>query len=218
MAYVDNRTGRSQRATVMVAVALIQGAAIIALVNGLAVKIFDRPEQIRTSGAQMPLEPPPKPEPPRPIEKQIIDRPVTQTIDTIPINTGPVIGTIPIGPTVIGDPPPVEIVQPDPPRPPVFTPQRAKPRGNPGDWVSANDYPTRDLREGNQGVTGFRLTVGIDGRAQSCSVTHSSGFAGLDEATCRNLLRRARFDPAKDGSGNPVASEYASNIRWVIPD
>ena len=41
--------------------------------------------------------------------------------------------------------------------------------------------------------------------------------AGLDRATCDNVARRARFEPATDASGANVAGSYANNIRWVIP-
>jgi protein TonB len=52
----------------------------------------------------------------------------------------------------------------------------------------------------------------------SCTVTASSGFPGLDRATCDNVSRRAHFEPATDGSGAKVPSSYANKIRWVIPD
>ena len=101
---------------------------------------------------------------------------------------------------------------------PLFTPRAARPIGNPASWVSTNDYPARDLREGNQGTTGFALTVGTDGRVVACQVARSSGFPGLDKATCDALSRRARFTPASDANGAKVTGRYASSIRWVIPD
>jgi protein TonB len=61
------------------------------------------------------------------------------------------------------------------------------------------------------------LLIGSDGRVESCVVTQSSGFAGLDEATCRNLARRGRFDAATDESGSRVAGSFSGSIRWEIP-
>jgi protein TonB len=49
-------------------------------------------------------------------------------------------------------------------------------------------------------------------------VTGSSGSSALDQATCRLLSRRARYTPAKDSSGNPVADTDAGSIRWVLPE
>jgi len=208
----------------MVAVALLQGAAFIALVNGLAVRFTKDPPLPNPEGQQitMPLPPPPiLPDGPKDDVKPTRDRDIPQTRTTIddgqdryrPPETpaGPTGNTGQTsGQTTIADPVP----QPPPPLPPAG----ARPMGRSGDWVTTNDYPARDLREGNQGITGFRLTIGTDGRVQACTVTRSSGFRGLDDATCRNLTRRARFKPATDGNGTPVVGEYANNIRWVIPD
>mgnify|MGYP002148087180 CR=1 FL=1 len=58
---------------------------------------------------------------------------------------------------------------------------------------------------------------GPDGRVTSCDITSSSGSPDLDEATCSNVTRRARFTPAMDGEGNPTSGSYSNGIRWVIP-
>ena len=75
----------------------------------------------------------------------------------------------------------------------------------------------RDRREEREGVTGFRVTIGTDGKVVDCQITKSSGSPDLDEATCANVRRRARFTPATDGEGNPTTGSYANAIRWVIP-
>jgi protein TonB len=59
--------------------------------------------------------------------------------------------------------------------------------------------------------------VGPDGRVQSCTVTSSSGHADLDDATCKNIQRRARFDPALDSNGQPTSGSWSSRVRWQIP-
>ena len=59
---------------------------------------------------------------------------------------------------------------------------------------------------------GFR-----DGRVTSCEVTGSSGNSALDQAACRNLQRRGRFEPALDRDGNPVASTYTKRVTWRLP-
>jgi protein TonB len=40
-------------------------------------------------------------------------------------------------------------------------------------------------------VTGFRLTIGTDGKVSDCQVTKSSGSAELDKTTCDLMRRRA---------------------------
>lgn len=79
------------------------------------------------------------------------------------------------------------------------------------------DYPPRALRERMEGSVGFQLEVGANGRATDCTITQSSGYAVLDERTCRSLMRRARFIPALDDEGYPTAGRYVSSVRWTIP-
>ena len=93
-----------------------------------------------------------------------------------------------------------------------------EPRGNPGRWATPNDYPSRALREEREGVASFTVTVDTDGRVTSCRITRSSGHDDLDEATCKNIERRARFRPATDGNGQETTGTWSSSVRWQIPD
>ena len=84
--------------------------------------------------------------------------------------------------------------------------------------MTDNDYPGGALRRGEQGVTGFSLTIGPDGRARDCVVTRTSGSVDLDRATCAKVSARARFAPAMDSGGSGVAATYANTIRWQVPN
>lgn len=217
MSYLD-RKHTSHRTATIIAVAVVEAAAIFAVVRGLTVSFTRDPAPPRLEAEQIYLPPPPVPTPhPAPSAQ-----PSHQPQHIIParndLATGP---TIPIGPVPVPSASPVPMATPEPfiePSKPQFTPRAARPVGRPSGWVTSNDYPSRDLREGNSGVTGFRLNIGSDGRVLSCAVTSSSGFPGLDRATCDNLVRRARFEPASDGSGAKVAGTYSNNIHWVIPE
>ena len=215
MAYIDQRTGRNQRVAAISVVAILQGAAIVALINGLAVHWREQAPLERTEAEQIKLEPIPIPPPPKnPIEQKTrIDNPKPQ-LPPITDDFRYVPPPIPAQP----DPVPTQAYNPPPPpQPPMAQPRAPKPKNAPSGWATPNDYPSRDLREGNQGVTEFKLAVGVDGKVQSCTVTASSGFPGLDKATCDNVSRRARFEPATDGSGNRVTGTYSNRIRWEIP-
>jgi protein TonB len=96
-------------------------------------------------------------------------------------------------------------------------PAIATPLGHPGDWATADDYPPSDLRLTHEGTSRFSLVVGTDGRVTACAITRSSGWPGLDGATCRLVTKRARFRAATDGAGAKVPGNYASAIRWMIP-
>ena len=110
------------------------------------------------------------------------------------------------------------VALPPPPAPPRSGKERsATPTGNPGEWVTADDYPLGALRAEVQGTTAFRLMIGTDGRVTACTITVSSGSPELDEATCRLVTQRAVFSPALNRKGKAVEGSYSSRIRWVIP-
>jgi TonB family protein len=88
---------------------------------------------------------------------------------------------------------------------------------DPGRWVSNGDYPAAAIKNGEQGITGFRLDVDEEGGVTGCTVTSSSGSALLDETACTLLRSRAHFEPARK-RGRRVASAYNSRFRWVLPD
>ncbi|MES2444625.1 MAG: energy transducer TonB [Pseudomonadota bacterium] len=88
---------------------------------------------------------------------------------------------------------------------------------SPGSWVVSDDYPASALRAEQSGTVNFRLEVDGAGRVTACEVTGSSGSQILDTTTCSLMRRRARFVPARGPTGEPVASSYASRMRWEIP-
>lgn len=84
-------------------------------------------------------------------------------------------------------------------------------------WITASDYPPLALRLGVEGPVAYRLEVDAAGKVTGCTVTVSSGQAALDQPTCDLLMQRAHFAAAIDASGVPVASSYASRVRWKLP-
>ena len=107
---------------------------------------------------------------------------------------------------------------PAPPPPPSGKERPPRPAGDPGRWVTNDDYPAEAVRNEQHGTTGFRLTIDTNGKIIGCDITSSSGFASLDETTCRVITRRARFSPALDKKGKPITGTWASRFRWVLQD
>ena len=225
MAYTD-RTSGAQRTGVMITVALLHGAAAVGLLAAFAGGIIHiTPPKRLPIKWFMPVDPP-TPEPTAaPTSKPLThdrERDVTaptrpidlggDTIRDIGVGTGPTISLLPDGGGIDLGPAPT-------PSPSAsFAPIAVRPLGRPGLWVTDNDYPSGALRRGEQGVTGFNLTIGPDGRVRDCVVTRTSGSAELDRATCAKVSARARFAPAMDSSGSAVAATYANTIRWQIPN
>jgi len=96
----------------------------------------------------------------------------------------------------------------------------AIPRGNPGSWLTDDDYPPRAHREGRVGTTRVSAAINDTGRLFNCVVRQSSGSPDLDDAVCRNVLRRARFKPATDEAGRPISDPtgLAMLVHWTMPD
>lgn len=114
---------------------------------------------------------------------------------------------------------PLEATPPPAPPPPVATiRRRVMPLGDWQAWLSHRDYPKSALEAREQGTTGFRLYVGVDGRVARCEITSSSGSAALDARTCELLKKRARFSPAYSLEAKPEPGVWASRFRWQLPE
>lgn len=92
----------------------------------------------------------------------------------------------------------------------------ARPRNDASTWITLQDYPTDSPR--HEGVTRYHLLIAPTGRVGKCEIIESSGAQWLDEATCRNLVRRARFHPATNSQGEAIEGRFEGMMRWYIPD
>lgn len=225
MAYVDQKNGPSPAG---LASAIIVQASIGALVvAGLSVTQFvQRDEEREMEPIEYKLPPPPEPEPKA--EPQPDQQPdVTQPPVTIPqpkfefdkirpdYETTEVIFD---GPIVLKPRPEVE-KPPAPPAPvPTFDPVSAKPRNDPGAWLSDRDYRASWTRRELTGVARFRLDIAATGKVTGCRILGSTGHSELDDATCALVQKRAKFEPARGPNGEPVAGSYISSVRWQLPE
>jgi|GEM_PF-801779 len=89
---------------------------------------------------------------------------------------------------------------------------------NAENWIGPNDYPIDALRQGRGGRSGFQLTVSKDGSPLACDIFISSGSVDLDLQTCRLVMKRARFEPARDADGNTAIGVYHNVSRWWTDD
>jgi protein TonB len=105
---------------------------------------------------------------------------------------------------------------PLPKQAPALPPVAARPLGDPGAWITPNDYPSRALREGWSGVTRMHLVIDSGGHVSSCTVTASSGHAALDAVACEKVAQRAQFSPARDAAGAAREGVYNGAIHWMI--
>lgn len=81
---------------------------------------------------------------------------------------------------------------------------------------NTDDYPAEARRNGWEGKVVFRALIGTDGRAKSCKVVESSGYAVLDDATCTKVIDTARFEPARNAQGDVIEEFYQNGFTWEL--
>jgi hypothetical protein len=83
-------------------------------------------------------------------------------------------------------------------------------------WFSPDDYPSKMLDENKQAVVNFRVIVDEKGAPASCTIQRSTRPKDFDDLVCRLIMKRAKFEPALDASGNPVRSFYTQRVTWRL--
>ena len=82
-------------------------------------------------------------------------------------------------------------------------------------WITVNDYPVRAGLWHQGGQVAVSFAIGTDGRISNCQVIQSTGFPLLDDLPCPLLTKRARFAPAKDGTGASVVTHGSASVHFV---
>lgn len=90
------------------------------------------------------------------------------------------------------------------------------PRSNPGTWLTSSDYPRDSLARGEQAIIRFRMMIDSTGVPTACAVQSAITKGDFAEITCNQLKRRARFEPARNAEGQPVASFFVGKVVWVM--
>ena len=70
----------------------------------------------------------------------------------------------------------------------------------------------REARIGKSVIV--RLAVSTEGRVTACSIYRASPFPETDARVCELSYQQIRFEPARDASGNPVASTFLYQQRF----
>lgn len=214
MAYADQGMSRN-RAIALGIVALLHVALGYAFITGLALKavkaIVNPLESVNIEEEKPPPEEPPPP-PPKDIEIPPYVPPPEVSVQT-DAPPPPTIST-----SQVPQPAPPVFTPPAPPAPPApvaaAPPTPATPRGR-GNGIGEDDYPDASRRAEEQGVVRVRFTIATNGQVTACEVAQSSGFPRLDDATCKIIQRRWRFNPATR-DGKPVEETRSQPVRWQL--
>lgn len=88
----------------------------------------------------------------------------------------------------------------------------ARPDPDLSNWFSFNDFPP-SLRFGwTAGIVHFRLNVDEAGNPTACHIQQSSRAQAFDDFVCNSVMKRAKFLPALDKDGKPIASYYRNSV------
>lgn len=218
MAYADHSQSSGRTISIIV-VALIHAVLGYAFVTGLGIEyvkkaaeqlnVIDIADEPPPPEEEPPPPPPPPPEmPPPPPPPPTAPPPVV----TLP-STAPVLAPPP-PPT---PPPPAPPAPPPAPPPPPVVSKAAGARGNPNNWITNDDYPSRALRDEAEGTVSIAWEINTQGRVENCHVVSSSGNSDLDEAACNLITRRGRYTAALDQAGNPTRSTDRRRVVWRLP-
>lgn len=66
----------------------------------------------------------------------------------------------------------------------------------------------------DRGYAHLWLTVAETGRVTDCSVLQSTGNPQVDQALCSLMVRRSRWDPARDRQGRPITVNVRYTATW----
>lgn len=85
-------------------------------------------------------------------------------------------------------------------------------------WVSNHDYPPSARRRRTEGAAVVRYLIGREGEVESCEIVETSGDADLDAVSCRVVVDRFVFDPARDAGGARTTQTRTQRFVWTLPE
>lgn len=213
--YGEGRQARLPAVLVVLAVHVLLGSALM----GLGYQAVKTRRDSLVAINLAPPPPPPSPSTPAPPESRTLQTSVQPAPVTIPSTVPPpIVATIPTSApqvpvmAIAAVPAPVASAPPAPPSSP--TTVTSDVLGTRMISGAPPRYPVESRRRKEQGTVELALVLGLDGKVETISVAHSSGFARLDQAAL-DAVRRWRWAPTlRDGS--PVKVRGTVEIPFVL--
>lgn len=78
-----------------------------------------------------------------------------------------------------------------------------------------SDFPDW-LRGVGRVKIGVRYAIGPSGQVDQCEIIEKSGYPEVDAMTCRIIMERYRFRPARDPDGYAVTEVREEDYRWRV--
>lgn len=97
----------------------------------------------------------------------------------------------------------------------VATPKQSSQITNLEKVFNPGNYPFWAYKYAVEGQVHFRVAVDASGRPVGCEVIGTADGA-LGRPTCDLLMDQARFSPALDQGGKPIAGVYSRQVLWKL--
>ncbi|MBB4639816.1 energy transducer TonB [Rhizorhapis suberifaciens] len=78
-----------------------------------------------------------------------------------------------------------------------------------------SDFPASAKGAGRLKI-GVRYAVGPSGVVDQCEIIEPSGYPEVDAMTCRVIVERYRFKPARDEDGIPITQVMEEDYSWTM--
>jgi hypothetical protein len=92
----------------------------------------------------------------------------------------------------------------------------AAPTNKPNNWLTSDDYPPKMLDAKQPAIVNYRLLIDEKGAVTGCFIQQTTRPKEFDNAVCKSITKRAKFEPALDEKGTPLLSYYTSTVRFQI--
>lgn len=80
-----------------------------------------------------------------------------------------------------------------------------------------DSYPSYAARIGAQTLVRMRVDVDATGAPKDCTLVEMLDASAFNDFACKTVMKNARFEPALDAAGQPVASYWETEIRYILP-
>lgn len=92
---------------------------------------------------------------------------------------------------------------------------RAKPL-DVGNWINPRNYPKGMLNNGQSATVTFRIMVDANGAPTDCIIQEATSPREVGPETCKMLMQKAKFQPAKNRDGAPVPDFFVNQVSWYM--
>ena len=82
-------------------------------------------------------------------------------------------------------------------------------------WIAPADYPSDAVIVAGHGVVDIELAIRPDGTIGGCKIIRKTASQALADIACKAVSGHARYQPAGDHDGHPIAGRDILSVNWT---